>query len=98
RSKRDWSSDVCSSDLRFLGYEIVTLHNDRKLDQRGHRSINGQIGLKVPTDVVREKYERYLRHGKPIHRGELIHDSLFSIVAQYQIGRASCRGRVYIVA
>ncbi len=69
---------------RFLGYEIVTLHNDRKLDQRGHRSINGQIGLKVPTDVVREKYERYLRHGKPIHRGELIHDSLFSIVAQYQ--------------
>ena len=34
---------------RFLGYEIVTLHNDRKLDQRGHRSINGQIGLKVPT-------------------------------------------------
>lgn len=69
---------------RFLGYEIVTLHNDRKLDQRGHRSINGQIGLKVPTDVVREKCERYLRHGKPIHRGELIHDSVFSIVAQYQ--------------
>jgi group II intron reverse transcriptase/maturase len=69
---------------RFLGYEIVTLHNDRKLDQRGHRSINGQIGLKVPTDVVQEKCERYLRHGKPIHRGELIDDSVFSIVAQYQ--------------
>jgi group II intron reverse transcriptase/maturase len=69
---------------RFLGYEIVALHNDRKLDQRGHRSINGQIGLKVPTDVVQAKCNRYRRHGKPIHRPELIHDSALSIVAQFQ--------------
>ena len=33
---------------------------------------------------MREKCERYLHCGKPIHRGELIHDSVFSIVAQYQ--------------
>lgn len=69
---------------RFLGYEIEVLNNDRKLDQRGHRCINGQIGLKVPTDVVKAKCDRYLQHGKPIHRPELIHDSVFSIVAQYQ--------------
>jgi len=60
------------------------LNNNRKLDQRGHRCINGQIGLKVPTDVVKAKYDRYLQHGKPIHRPELVHDSAFSIVAQYQ--------------
>ena len=62
----------------------MTLHNDRKLDQRDHRSINGRIGLKVPSEVVREKCERYLHCGKPIHRSELIHDSAFSIVARYQ--------------
>ncbi|MEO1372826.1 MAG: reverse transcriptase domain-containing protein [Cyanobacteria bacterium J06635_10] len=69
---------------RFLGYDIVVLNNNQKLDKRGHRSINGQIGLKVPPDVVKSKCARFLLHGKPIHRAELIHDSVFSIVAQYQ--------------
>jgi hypothetical protein len=40
---------------RFLGYEIVVLHADHKQDQRGHRSINAAIGLKVPADVIRAK-------------------------------------------
>lgn len=69
---------------RFLGYDIVVLNNNQKLDKRGHRSINGQIGLKVPPDVVKSKCARFLLHGKPIHRAELIHDSVFSIVAYYQ--------------
>jgi len=69
---------------RFLGYDLVVLHNDRKLDRRGHRSINGGIGLKVPPDVVKAKCARYLRHEKPIHHPELAHDSVFSIVARYQ--------------
>ncbi len=69
---------------RFLGYDIAVLNNNQKLDRRGHRSINGQIGLKVPPDVVKSKCARFLLHGKPIHRAELIHDSVFSIVAHYQ--------------
>ena len=69
---------------RFLGYEVTTLHSDQKLDRRGHRCINGQIGLKVPMGAIRAKCTRYLQHGKPVHRPELIHDSAFSIVAQYQ--------------
>lgn len=69
---------------RFLGYDLVVLQNDRKLDRRGHRSINGQIGLRVPPDVLQQKCARYRRHGKPIHRAELLHDTPFSIVAQYQ--------------
>jgi AI2M/AI1M-like HNH endonuclease/type II intron maturase len=69
---------------RFLGYEIVVRANDIKHDQRGHRSINGQIGLKVPMDVVRTACDRYLRQGKPIHRKELINDSPYSIVARFQ--------------
>src|SRR6266849_10744043 len=69
---------------RFLGYEITTLYSDQKLDRRGHRCINGQIGLKVPMVAVRAKCARYLLHGKPVRRPELIHDLPFSIVAQYQ--------------
>jgi group II intron reverse transcriptase/maturase len=73
-----------SQAARFLGYDIQVLHNNQKRDRRGHRSVNGQIGLRVPANVVREKCKRYLRHGKPMHRTELIHDTVFSIVAQYQ--------------
>ena len=40
---------------RFLGYDIAALHDNRKRDRRGHRCINGQIGLRVPPDVVRKK-------------------------------------------
>jgi group II intron reverse transcriptase/maturase len=69
---------------RFLGYEIVVRANDTKHDQRGHRSINGQIGLKVPMDVVRTACDRHLRQGKPIHRKELTNDSPYSIVARFQ--------------
>jgi group II intron reverse transcriptase/maturase len=69
---------------RFLGYDVELLHNDRKLDRRGHRSINGGIGLKVPPDVVKAKVIRHLRQGTPIHRPELSRDSVYSIVARYQ--------------
>lgn len=69
---------------RFLGYDIVVLGNDHKVDRRGHRSINGQIGLKVPAKVVRAKCAPYLKGDKPIHRPERINDSVFGIVAHYQ--------------
>ncbi len=69
---------------RFLGYEIVVLDNDQKHDQRGHRSINGQIGLKVPLDVVHAKCRPYLHHGRPIRRTERIVNTDFSIIAQFQ--------------
>jgi group II intron reverse transcriptase/maturase len=69
---------------RFLGYEITTLHADHKHDQRGHRSINAAIGLKVPAGVVRAKCQPYLHHGKPIRRTERTVDTDFSIVAQFQ--------------
>ena len=69
---------------RFLGYEIVVLDADDKRDHRGHRSINGQIGLKVPLDVIRAKCRPYLHRGRPIRRTERTVNSDFSIIAQYQ--------------
>jgi hypothetical protein len=73
-----------SEAARFLGYEIVVHQSDHKHDQHGRRSINGVIGLKVPTDVVRAKCAPYMRHGKPIHRTERVYNDVFSIIARYQ--------------
>jgi group II intron reverse transcriptase/maturase len=70
---------------RFLGYEITTLHDDRKRDRRGRRNINGHIGLRVPRAVLLEKCRRYQRDGKVLHRPELENDSAFTIVSIYQL-------------
>lgn len=69
---------------RFLGYEIGTMHSACKLDERGHRSVNGRIWLRVPQDVITAKCQQYMRAGKPIHRASLQCESAFSIVALYQ--------------
>lgn len=69
---------------RFLGYEIVVHNNDAKRDRNGHRSINGQIGLKVPMDVVRAKRRPYMRRGKPAAMLDRAHDTNFRIVSRYQ--------------
>jgi group II intron reverse transcriptase/maturase len=73
-----------TKSARFLGYEVVVLQANQQRDVRGKRTINGQIGLKVPVDVVKAKCRAYMRHGKPIHRRERTHDTAFSIVEQYQ--------------
>jgi group II intron reverse transcriptase/maturase len=68
----------------FLGYAITTLQADSHHDRLGRRSLNGQLGLHVPREVVRAHCRRYQAHGRPrplLARG---HDSPFSIVAQYQ--------------
>ena len=70
---------------RFLGYEVNVQQNDTKIDANGLRSVNGNIGLRVPSDVVRAKCAPYMRGGKPVHRAERLHDSPYSIVSQYQV-------------
>jgi group II intron reverse transcriptase/maturase len=77
------------SAAKFLGYEITTRQSNTKqtLDRNGYRgrSINGDIGLKVPQKVVKEKCKRYRRNGKPIHRAELLNESDYTILATYQL-------------
>src|SRR6266699_2825358 len=77
------------SAATFLGYEITTRQSNTKqtLDRNGYRgrSINGDIGLKVPTKVIREKCKRYMRKGKPFHRAELLNESDYTILATYQL-------------
>jgi group II intron reverse transcriptase/maturase len=76
---------------RFLGYEIVTHHNDEKRDHLGHRTLNGHIGLRLPNAVVEKKRALYMRGGKAIPRPELLFNEDYTIVQQYQ---AEYRGLV----
>jgi group II intron reverse transcriptase/maturase len=69
---------------QFLGYEIVTRHDDSKHDPTGRRSLNRQIGLRIPAKVVEERCALYMQAGKPTHRVELTHDQDYTIVSNYQ--------------
>jgi group II intron reverse transcriptase/maturase len=75
---------------RFLGYEIHNIHNDTK-QTNGRRSANGRIGFRVPKDIIREKCQDYTEDGKPIHRPEMLKDSVYTIISTYQ---AEYRGLV----
>lgn len=68
---------------RFLGYDISTSQEDRKRTHR-RRSINGRVRLTFPTDILKQKCQKYLKRGKPIHRPELTTDTAYSIVSRYQ--------------
>ena len=66
---------------RFLGYEITVQHADHKIT--GGRGINGAIGLRVPTDVIKAKCAPYLKRGKPAPRTHLVNDDDHTIIATY---------------
>lgn len=83
-----------SDAAKFLGYEVTTLHNDRKRTrvrrsntQRSfdQRSINAGIGLRIPWSVIEDKRARYMKRGKPTHRPELENESDFTIISTYQL-------------
>jgi len=75
---------------RFLSYEIHNLQNNTK-QTRGRRSVNGRIGFRVPKDVMQKKCQDYTEEGKPIHRPEMLRDSVYTIISTYQ---AEYRGLV----
>jgi len=68
----------------FLGYEIV-IGNDDSKHTNGRRSINGKIGLRVPAHFIEDRCARFMKNGKPAHRPELVNESDFSIVQEYQL-------------
>ena len=69
---------------RFLGYELVNQQANDQIDRNGRRRVNGQIGLRVPAQVIEQHCRAYMDDGKPAHRNSLIHDDDFSIVSKYQ--------------
>ena len=75
---------------RFLNYHISTSHENTCRPKK-KRHVNGKVELKMPLDVLRKKCQAYMRNGKPVHRSERIHETAYSIVAQFQ---AEYRGLV----
>lgn len=67
---------------RFLNYEVHTIQNDTKRTH-GCRATNGVVHLRVPHDVVVDQCAKYMAHGKPVARHELVDDSVYTIVRQY---------------
>jgi len=71
-----------TSAARFLGYEITTQHDDRKITA-GRRSVNGGIRLSVPRVVINAKCARYMQRGKPQRRPELMNEQDHAIISRY---------------
>jgi len=62
---------------RYLGYEVGVMDCDTR------RSVNGQIELRLPQDVLKKVCDRYRSEGEPVHRSILTHSSDFDIVAAF---------------
>jgi len=67
---------------RFLGYEITTGHDDRRITNN-RRTLNGTIKLRVPTAVIKNKCAPHLKRGQPATRTQLMNDDDHTIVATF---------------
>ncbi len=63
---------------RFLGYEIITQHNDS-----GYRAVNGKVALRVPGNVITAKRATYMKRGKPNIKAPLLNLDDYNIVKIY---------------
>lgn len=67
---------------RFLGYDIRVGHNQR-YQRKGRRSLNGDIQLSVPDEVIRSAVAPYMAKGKPGRRPAWMWLDDYSIVATF---------------
>ena len=85
--EKTYITHASSGRARFLGYDIrVSLSNTKMTkfkNGRKQRSVNGQIALLVPRDVVQKYKRKYSRNGTPIHDKWLTELSDYEIVATY---------------
>ena len=68
---------------RFLGYDVKVQKANDYVDSTGRRGANGVVALFVPAEVINKKCADYMKNGKTIHIGKLLHEDDFSIVAKY---------------
>ncbi|MDQ2828866.1 MAG: reverse transcriptase domain-containing protein [Chloroflexota bacterium] len=74
---------AATEKARFLGYELCTQWASDQV-RNGKRTLRGQIGFRVPKDVIEGSVKKYMGGGKPVHRAELMHESDYTIVTKYQ--------------
>src|SRR3546814_4236675 len=88
----DWSSDVCSSDLRRPAYHF---HDLRALDAKKLVIFGAQLREAFRSDVIGVR----VAHDEPslpvrVERSRDTSCAAFPDYARNEIGRASCRERV----
>src|SRR5204863_5977228 len=94
RSLRDWSSDVCSSDLGGRDCRGEDLHqHDRGSVDREFRHRGGSTAM---AGVPQERGRRMTATlgGLTVTLGKKLKQSDDFLKAKHKIGRASCRERV----
>src|SRR5699024_11233263 len=87
RSKRDWSSDVCSSDLTILGAEFHD--NCIPVDYSFNGiHVSGYCTRPLASKATRG-YQNFFVNHRYVRSATCIH----ALEEAYKIGRASCRER-----
>src|SRR5699024_12095098 len=91
RSKRDWSSDVCSSDLK------ASMYNKLQETQKFGLSILAEDQKEISMICAKQmKKDREISYSM-LDDIPVISDSIATLSCHLkEIGRASCRERVYI--
>ena len=79
-SEKTLITHATSQAARFLGYGLVNQQANDQFDRNGRRRVNGQIGLRVPTNVIEQHCQANMCKCKPAHRSYLLHDEDFSMV------------------
>lgn len=72
-----------TEQAHFLGYDISTHHNDT-WKSNGYR-FNGVVVLNVPLEVIKHRRTQYCKRGKPISQSQLLYNSVYEIITQYQL-------------
>src|SRR5690606_40694615 len=94
RFSRDWSSDVCSSDLEWIDTDGRVEKRDESSDLGGTMRLGAQECRLVAGSKAREIYGADVIVERHRHRYEVNNNYVDQL--QQEIGRASCRERVQI--
>src|SRR3546814_12610586 len=89
----DWSSDVCSSDLRAAEPDVAQV-----FDADGHHALlQAMTRTELPQTALHDACEHARSHGQqPVveAEGRVVAHGAVHAQEQIEIGRASCRERV----
>src|SRR5690606_40100408 len=93
RFSRDWSSDVCSSDLEVRGFLLGVEDRQRRnaehlIATRTTHRVNAGKAAAIPHGLLRR-----VSAGPHIFGYLQLALSLHQLIEEWQIGRASCRDR-----
>src|SRR5207253_4857231 len=94
---RDWSSDVCSSDLVVAPQDIVRCVPCRTCTRR-HRDVQIEVAGVVTTDFNNDRAIDFVLAGGATGASILLNPREGKFTPFEEIGRASCRERGYVTA